>query len=208
MRLVLIDHYDSFTFNVIDWLESSLEGMTIERLPYYNIYKLRDLTERNTDPLVLPPGPNAPHDCPATMQLLKASLGKVPILGICLGHQMLGVVAGGRIVQATTPFHGSTRQILPTSTPGKGLLAGIAAPFSAATYNSLAVTFDTPHEHNEYWQLDAYCSYGDVQAMSFAHPIAPAFGVQFHPESFLSTEENKTLLANWLAAIKHFKAQQ
>lgn len=192
MRLALIDHYDSFTFNVIDWLERD-PGVTVRRIACDNERGLAELAQ-DPLPLVLSPGPRRPEDAPQTLALVRNLLGKKPILGVCLGHQQLAYLAGAEIVPAGAPFHGSTRLVLPVASDG--LFQGVdPAGFRAATYNSLVVreaSLPLP------WRVVARCDRGEVQAMARTVPgEAPAFGIQFHPESFLS--ENAALLrGNWL----------
>ncbi len=201
MYMVLIDHYDSFTFNVIDWLQSSGSDVTLEHVYCDNICRIRQLMQKPEHPLVFSPGPNSPLDCSLSLELLRSSFGKVPMLGICLGHQLLGVYAGGEVVKATNPFHGSKRHIRPEY-PAHGLFEGVALPFYAATYNSLAIKFPTLPLG---WTINATCEHGDIQGISsFINPLAPAFGVQFHPESFLS-ERSETIRGNWLKTIAKFQ---
>lgn len=192
MRLALIDHYDSFTFNVIDWLERD-PAVVCERVSFDDEAGMARLLAAPC-PLVLSPGPKRPEDAASTLALLQKLLGNVPILGVCLGHQMLAHLAGARIVPAAAPFHGSTRKILPLTS--SGLLAGLPlSGFHAALYNSLVVdegSLPAP------WVVTARCEQNEVQAIARLVPgRAPAFGIQFHPESFLS--ENADLLrTNWL----------
>ncbi len=192
MRLALIDHYDSFTFNVIDWLEQDPD-VKVERVCFDDEAAMAALAAAPV-PLVLSPGPKRPEDARATLALVQKLLGKTPILGICLGHQLLAHLAGARIVPGSAPFHGSTREIRPLRSGG--LFAGLgAASFRAATYNSLVVeeaTLPAP------WRVTARCELGEVQAI--AREVAgdaDAFGIQFHPESFLS-ESAALLRGNWL----------
>lgn len=192
MRLALIDHYDSFTFNVIDWLERD-PAVTVDRVAFDDEAALRRL-ESAAVPVVLSPGPKRPEDQPQTLALLRKILGRTPILGICLGHQQLALLAGARIVAGAEPFHGATRAVHPSAS--QGLFADMP-PFRAATYNSLVVepgTLPSP------WIVTACCERGEIQAIERVVPgDAPAFGIQFHPESFLS-EFASVLRRNWLAA--------
>lgn len=196
MRLALIDHYDSFTFNVIDWLERDLD-VRVVRIACDDENGLAGLAASPL-PLVLSPGPKRPEDAVQTLALAQKLLGKVPILGVCLGHQLLAHLAGGRVVAGVAPFHGSTREIRPLA--GEGLFAGFqGAPFRAATYNSLVVDEKSLRAP---WRVTARCDRGEIQAIAREVPgEAPAFGIQFHPESFLS--ENAALLcSNWLRLAK------
>ncbi|MBM4251397.1 MAG: aminodeoxychorismate/anthranilate synthase component II [Deltaproteobacteria bacterium] len=195
MRVALVDHYDSFTFNVIDWLTGLDSAVTVDYLTFDDpagIARLRG----NPCPLVVSPGPKRPEDAGATLALVKDWLGKVPILGICLGHQILAVATGGQVVRAKDPHHGATRRLHMSDAPG--LLAGLASGVEVASYNSLVVAPGTLAPN---WQINAVCGHGEIQAMSrIVQGEAPAFGLQFHPESFLS-EGAAQMRLNWLSAM-------
>lgn len=196
MKLALIDHYDSFTFNVLGWLASGQDGFDVEYMTYDDERSLTRLLER-PKPLIVSPGPKRPEDAPTTLAVLRALLGKVPILGLCLGHQMLGSLAGAEIVRSAEPLHGSRRSIRPVRT--SPLLLGLEAGFAAAVYHSLVVDARSLAKP---WTVDAIDELGEVQAISRVIPgEAPAFGIQFHPESFLS-EGASTLLGNWRAVVQ------
>jgi anthranilate synthase/aminodeoxychorismate synthase-like glutamine amidotransferase len=210
MRLALLDHRDSFTLNVRDWLAFGPAPQDVEVVAADDARAVERVL-RDGVPLVLSPGPKRPEDASITLAAVGQALGRVPILGICLGHQQLAYVAGARIIAATTPFHGSTRAIFVAdlgSDPGSqrlGLFVGMASGFRAAVYNSLAVERDSlPHP----WRVTATCDSGDVAAIERrVAGEAPAFGVQFHPESFLS-ENAAALRANWLREIADWRRAQ
>ncbi len=195
MRVALIDHYDSFTFNVIDWLTGLDGALTVDYLTcddHAGIERLR----ANPCPLVVSPGPKRPEDADATLALVKDLLGKVPILGICLGHQILAIATGAMVVRAAAPHHGATRRLTMGREPG--LLKGMASGLEVASYNSLTVD---PSTLGTSWQINAICDQGEIQAMSrLVEGEAPAFGLQFHPESFLS-QGAAVMRRNWLAAL-------
>jgi anthranilate synthase/aminodeoxychorismate synthase-like glutamine amidotransferase len=196
MQVALIDHYDSFTFNVIDWLRTGDQSIEVVYAAHDDEAALRHLVDAGL-PLVLSPGPKRPEDATSTMALAAALLGKVPILGICLGHQILARLAGASIVQARAPFHGSTREIRVGPVPG--LLAGLGPAFQAAVYHSLAAE---PGTLAMGWEINASCEDGDIQALSREiEGQAPAYGLQFHPESFLSADCAPVIRRNWLAAL-------
>jgi anthranilate synthase/aminodeoxychorismate synthase-like glutamine amidotransferase len=202
MDVFLIDHYDSFTHNVIDWLAGSDGVLAIHCVAWDDAPGLAKAANSHA-PLVISPGPKSPNDVPPTMALLRQQLGLVPILGICLGHQMLAAMSGARIVRGQAPHHGTARRILVDAVK-PGLLAGLAPSFAAGVYNSLVVeAISLP----PIWTINARCDLGEVQAMSYSGGGAPAFGLQFHPESFLSQGAD-VIRANWIAAVQAWRSAQ
>lgn len=213
-QLTLIDHYDSFTFNVIEWLTAD-STMAVRRIAYDDDVAMAQLL-RSPTPLVLSPGPKRPEDAAETVAIVRQLLGKVPIFGVCLGHQVLGWIAGASIDRCKAPFHGSARAIhtikVPASAPGTGAGGNLVSPlfrgcpdyFQAAVYHSLIVNGQqlTPP-----WRVAAVDDLDEVQAIERIVPgEAPAFGVQFHPESYLSEQADR-LRSNWLAAIQRWRAE-
>jgi anthranilate synthase/aminodeoxychorismate synthase-like glutamine amidotransferase len=192
-ELAFIDHYDSFSFNVIDWLQRG--GTSVRYVAFDDHATLAQIANERL-PLVFSPGPKSPDEALSSLQLLQNSLGKVPLLGICLGHQMLAKVAGGKIEKAKNPFHGATRQIHVSARSHK-LFQNIPPCFRAATYNSLTVVPDSGN-----FDVLALCEQGDVQALCWNGKGAPAVSVQFHPESFMSDAGSmQQLCENWLQMI-------
>jgi anthranilate synthase/aminodeoxychorismate synthase-like glutamine amidotransferase len=195
MQIGFIDHYDSFSFNVIDWLREP--GVEILYAAYDDADAMRRIATAGC-PLVLSPGPGRPEDVGPTLALVKALRGKVPIFGICLGHQILGYLDGAEIKRSTAPFHGSARRILVDH--AQGILHDMKPAFTAAVYHSLVVDRDSLPDC---WKILAHDDLGEIQAMEWTPepPLAPAFGVQFHPESFMSEDATPILLA-WLKIAK------
>jgi len=199
MDLFLIDHYDSFTHNVIDWLAGDDGLLNIHCVAWDDASGLQAATQ-SLAPLVISPGPKSPREVPETLALVRQKLGVVPILGICLGHQILAAVGGAAIIRGLMPQHGTARRIL-VHPQEPGLLTGLAPAFTAGVYNSLVVD---PTALAEGWIINARCDLGEVQAMSYT-AAAPAYGLQFHPESFLS-EGAGIIRANWIASVQAWQA--
>lgn len=196
MRLALIDHYDSFTFNVLDWLVGSVnDRVDVVYVPYDSPAAVAAV-EREGLPLVLSPGPKSPGDAPQTLALISRNLGRVPILGICLGHQLLAHNAGARIVRAASPFHGTKIRVRGVS---RDILAGMPPVFAVATYNSLTIDAATLPSA---WEILARSEeHHEVQVIAWKRPnTPPAYGLQFHPESFLS-QHSDILRSNWLQIV-------
>lgn len=199
--MTLIDHYDSFTFNVIEWLTAADPTIEVRYVAYDDAEGMARLRAHPT-PIVISPGPKRPEDAPQTLAIVQELLGIVPILGICLGHQMLGHLAGAAVIRSAAPFHGTTRTIKPTADAAAGLMSGMTPGFKAAVYHSLVVH---PAGLKSPWQITAVDDLGEVQGLArVVDGEAPAFGVQFHPESFLSQNADR-LRANWLEAIASWK---
>lgn len=184
--LLLLDNYDSFTFNLRHALEALGERVAVVRNDAIDAAGIESLAP---EMLVISPGPGAPLEAGASVPAIRASLGRRPILGVCLGHQSLAVALGGRVRRARELVHGKSRGV---RHGGSGLFEGIGDPMLVARYHSLVVDEATlPRE----LAVTARSEGGEIQAM--AHRIHPAAGVQFHPESFL-TPEGSRLLANFL----------
>ncbi len=188
--IVLIDNYDSFTYNLYQYLGELGADVHVVRNDAASVVELQMLAP---DGLVISPGPGEPESAGISMEAIRAFAGKVPVLGVCLGHQAIGRVYGGRIVRAPELRHGKTSEIYHT---GKGVFAGLPNPFTATRYHSLIVDSATcPPE----LEVTAWTADGII--MGLRHRTMPVEGVQFHPESML-TKSGKALLANFLAQIK------
>ncbi len=145
--------------------------------------------------IVFGPGPHAPADVPTSCQLATAALGKVPLFGLCLGHQILGYITGAAIKQRREPWHGTTEELSYDS--DSAMFKNLSGPVHVAIYNSLVVEFSPP---SPTWKIVARNSIGDVMAMTYDTELSngnAAWGVQFHPESFL-TQSGQTMLKNWM----------
>jgi anthranilate synthase/aminodeoxychorismate synthase-like glutamine amidotransferase len=187
----MIDNYDSFTYNLVQYLGelgAELEVVRNDAAP------LDELVARKPDGVVISPGPGRPEDAGVTVPSVKAFGGHgVPLLGVCLGHQAIGEAFGGKVVRARTLMHGKTS---PIRHDGKGVFAGLADGFVATRYHSLVVeAASLPAE------LEVGAHTDDGEIMGLRHRTLPIHGVQFHPESIL-TEAGKQLLANFLAICR------
>jgi anthranilate synthase/aminodeoxychorismate synthase-like glutamine amidotransferase len=198
MELVFIDHYDSFSFNVLEWLRLAADSdLTIHRVTCDDLESIKEL-RNNLRPLVISPGPGKPQDYPATLSLINDAISKVPILGICLGHQMIGEMAGGTIKTAIEPWHGTVHTI--QTLKENWFTAGLKTQFKAVAYNSLVIDMnDAPAAR---WLVLAEDSYG--QAMVLSHADLKVASVQFHPESFAS-DDLSILAKNFIAQISENK---
>jgi len=183
----MIDNYDSFTYNLVQYLGEL--GAEVETLRN-DAASAEALVARNPDGVVISPGPGRPEDAGVSVCALRAfGAARIPVLGVCLGHQALGLVAGGRIVRARTLMHGKTSQIFHE---GEGVFRGLPRPFEATRYHSLVIEAATCPA-----VLEVTARSADGEIMGVRHHELPLEGVQFHPESIL-TREGKALLANFL----------
>lgn len=184
--LLLIDNYDSFTYNLYQYLSQLGAKVKVVRNDAVNI---AGITSQDPSGLVLSPGPGRPETASVTMEAVKAFAGKLPILGICLGHQSIAQVYGAKIVKAKNLMHGKVSQV---NADGQGVFTGIANPFAAMRYHSLAVEEDSvPAE----FVITAKANDGEI--MGIRHRELPIEGIQFHPES-IKTVVGKRILRNFL----------
>jgi anthranilate synthase/aminodeoxychorismate synthase-like glutamine amidotransferase len=188
--LLLIDNYDSFTFNLVHFLGDVGGRCEVVRNDKLTV---ADALSRNPEAIVLSPGPCTPNEAGICLDLIAAAAGKVPILGVCLGHQAIGQAFGGQVVRAPAPMHGKLSQI---SHDGTGILAGVPNPFSATRYHSLIVARDSLPD---VLIPTAWTEDGLIMAMH--HRDLPIHGVQFHPES-IASEHGHRILANFLAIAR------
>ncbi len=183
---VLIDNYDSFTYILHDYLLQTGNECTVYRNDEITVQQLADL---NPERIIISPGPETPLQAGITMSVVDHFHKSTPILGVCLGHQALGMYFGAQLVHTPYPMHGKTSELTHTHHP---LFKGIPSPFTAMRYHSLAVNdFDNI-------QLEILARTEDRTIMALRHKHYPCIGVQFHPES-VGTEYGLQLLKNWAA---------
>ena len=187
--IIVIDNYDSFTYNLVQALGEL--GATVE-VVRNDVVTVDELEARRPARLVISPGPGTPDDAGISVPAIRRLAGKIPILGVCLGHQSIGQAFGGRVARARRLMHGKTSQI---SHDGKTIFQGLSNPFEATRYHSLAVMREgLPDE------LEVSAQADDGEIMGLRHKRYPVEGVQFHPESFLTTEGTR-LLRNFLTHV-------
>lgn len=182
----MVDNYDSFTHNAVDLLRQLGAPVVVRRHDEVTVDEIAAAAPRG---IVLSPGPGRPRDAGVSLGLVRQLGRTVPILGICLGHQVIAEAYGGRIVRAAQPLHGSATPIWHR---GEGLLKGLPRPFPAARYHSLVVD---PHRFGDGLRVTCHSDAGEI--MGLRHPRWPVEGVQFHPESYL-TPEGPRILARFL----------
>ncbi len=186
--LVVIDNYDSFTYNLVQYfgeLGSSPQVFRNDQL------SLDDLIACAPERLVISPGPCTPRESGISIAAIRYFSGKIPLLGVCLGHQCIGEAFGGRVIRAPEPVHGKQAQIIHN---GRDLFAGLSSPFAAVRYHSLVVERDSLPA-----ALEVTATEPGGLIMGLRHQTHPTFGLQFHPESVF-TEAGKVMLANFLRA--------
>jgi anthranilate synthase component II len=188
--LLMIDNYDSFTYNIVQYLGELGEEVRVFRNDKITIAEIEALAPAR---IVLSPGPCSPEEAGISVEVVKHFAGRIPILGVCLGHQSIGYAFGGAIVKSATLMHGKTSPILHD---GEGLFAGLPNPFQATRYHSLVVERDSLPEE---LVVTAWVAEGEI--MGLRHQTLPVWGVQFHPESIL-TQGGMELLQNFLDMSK------
>jgi anthranilate synthase component 2 len=189
--LLLIDNYDSFTYNLAQYLGELGAEVKVVRNDAIGVEEVGRLAPER---IVISPGPCTPNEAGVSLDVIKAYAGKIPLLGVCLGHQAIGQVFGGRIVRAPVVMHGKMSRIFHDE---KGLFEGVANPFTATRYHSLVID---PPSCPEVLAVTAKTWSDEIMGVrhkKFEHTAAPVEGVQFHPESIM-TEAGKQLLANFL----------
>ncbi|GAB4526689.1 MAG: aminodeoxychorismate/anthranilate synthase component II [Anaerolineales bacterium] len=183
--LIVIDNYDSFTYNLVQYLGDLGAQVRVYR---NDAVTPQDIAALRPDHIVISPGPGTPADSGISKEVIRTLGGRIPILGVCLGHQAIAEVFGGTVQRAARPMHG---KVSPVYHYGQGLFLGMPSPFEATRYHSLIVTEPLP----ACLEITAFTREGEI--MGLRHKTDPIYGVQFHPESIL-TLAGKTLLENFL----------
>ncbi|MCL1886925.1 MAG: aminodeoxychorismate/anthranilate synthase component II [Betaproteobacteria bacterium] len=184
--LLMIDNYDSFTYNLVQYFGELGEEVQVYR---NDTITLDDITRLKPDRICISPGPGGPDSAGISLEVLKRFSGVIPILGVCLGHQAIGAAFGGRVVRAKQIMHGKVSRITHTHT---GVFRGLPSPLTITRYHSLAVERSSLPDCLE---VTAWTDDGEIMGMR--HKTLPVEGVQFHPESVLS-EQGHALLGNFL----------
>lgn len=184
--ILVIDNYDSFTYNLVQYLGELGEQIEVHRNDEIDLAGIEAL---KPDHILISPGPCTPNEAGVSLSLLEHFKGKLPILGVCLGHQSIGQAFGGDVIRAERLMHGKTSQI---HHDGNGLFEGLPNPFTATRYHSLIVKRETLPDCLE---ITAWTEEGEI--MGLRHKEYPIEGVQFHPESII-TENGLTMLRNFL----------
>ncbi|HTZ56837.1 MAG TPA: aminodeoxychorismate/anthranilate synthase component II [Acidobacteriaceae bacterium] len=186
----VLDNYDSFTYNLVQYMGELGAEMVIRRNDDLTVEQVEDL---HPERIVLSPGPCTPQEAGISIPLIRHFAGKVPILGVCLGHQAIGAAFGGSIVRAPQLMHGKTS---PVEHDGRNLFAGLANPLTCTRYHSLIVAEENlPEELEVSARVQNGSGHGTI--MGLRHRSYPVEGVQFHPESVL-TADGKSLIQNFL----------
>ncbi|HEY9284967.1 MAG TPA: aminodeoxychorismate/anthranilate synthase component II [Pyrinomonadaceae bacterium] len=187
--LLVIDNYDSFTYNLVQYLCELGAELVVRRNDEVTVEEIG--RELRPEKIVISPGPGTPDGAGVTLEVVEKFAGRVPLLGVCLGHQAIGQVFGGRVVRAPRPVHGKPAEVVHD---GRTIFAGVPRPFKAGRYHSLVVERDTLPAC-----LEVSAETADGLVMGLRHRELAVEGVQFHPESIL-TESGKRLLDNFLRA--------
>ena len=184
--LLMLDNYDSFTYNIVQYFGQLGEDVHVHRNDKITIDEIETLNPKR---LVISPAPCSPEEAGISVAAIKHFAGKIPILGVCLGHQSIGAAFGGKVIRSSSLMHGKTS---PIHHDGKELFQGLPNPFQATRYHSLIVE---RHSLPECLEVTAWVDNGDIMGMRYRE--LPVWGVQFHPESIL-TESGMDLLNNFL----------
>ncbi len=194
--LLVIDNYDSFTYNLVQYFGELGEDIVVRR---NDVLSVDDVMTMSPDAIVVSPGPCTPHEAGISVELIRRAGAAIPLLGVCLGHQAIGEAYGGTVIRASRVMHGKQSRILHD---GTGLFANVPSPLSVMRYHSLIVERSSLPAHLE---VTAVADDDPQEIHALRHRTNPVWGVQFHPESIL-TEHGKTLLVNFLAMATEHRA--
>lgn len=186
MKLLMLDNYDSFTYNLVQYFGELGEDVRTHRNDQITVAEIEAM---QPDRICISPGPCTPNEAGISIDVIRHFAGKVPILGVCLGHQAIGAAFGGDVVRARELMHGKVSEI---THRGTDVFADLPSPFTVTRYHSLAVARDTLPDC-----LEITAETADGEIMGLRHTSLPIYGVQFHPESILS-EHGHALLQNFL----------
>ncbi len=189
MRVLVIDNYDSFTFNLVQYLGELGAHVDVFKNDAIDV---EGIAKQDPDAVLISPGPCTPNEAGVSLALIHALASTLPILGVCLGHQAIGQAFGGRVVRAGRLMHGRTSPIVHDS---RGIFEGLSCPFQATRYHSLLVERSSLPDCLE---ISAWTEEGEI--MGLRHRELDVEGVQFHPESVLTTQ-GKHLVSNWLRRV-------
>jgi anthranilate synthase component 2 len=192
--IVLVDNYDSFTFNLVHYLGELGADVVVHR---NDKIAVSDVLAAEPEAIVLSPGPCTPNEAGICLDLIAQAAPKIPVLGVCLGHQAIGQAFGGAVVRAPQPVHGKLSEV---RHGGQGVFRGINGPFKATRYHSLVVERDSLPE-----ALGVTAETDDGLVMGLAHRTLPVHGVQFHPES-IASQHGHVLLKNFLDLAAQWNA--
>jgi para-aminobenzoate synthetase component 2 len=188
--ILMIDNYDSFTFNLVQYLGELGEELVVKRNDQITLTEIEQL---NPEFLMISPGPCSPNEAGISLEAITQFAGKMPIFGVCLGHQSIGQAFGGKVIRAERLMHGKTSQV---HHDGKTIFQGLDNPLTATRYHSLIVEKETLPDC---FDISAWTEEGEI--MAIRHKTLPIEGVQFHPESIM-TSFGKEMLQNFISAYK------
>lgn len=194
--ILMIDNFDSFTYNLVQYLQGLQEEVVVYRNDSVTCSFIEEL---NPSCIVISPGPKTPDEAGVSLEVIKSFAGRIPILGVCLGHQAIGQVYGARVVNALEPVHGKVHEIAHDT---KGVFKDLKKPLKVTRYHSLVLERESMPECLE---ITAWTEKGEI--MGIRHKSLPVEGVQFHPEAIL-TEMGMEILQNFLLEARRWKEAQ
>ncbi|TMW69935.1 aminodeoxychorismate/anthranilate synthase component II [Alteribacter natronophilus] len=191
--ILMIDNYDSFTYNLVQYLGEMGEELVVKRNDKITVAEIEALAPSY---IMISPGPCSPDEAGVSMEVIRAFAGKIPVFGVCLGHQSIAQVFGGNVIRADRLMHGKTSEIFHDE---KTVFKGLPSPMTATRYHSLIVE---RHSLPDCFDITAETEQGEI--MAIRHNTLPVEGVQFHPESIM-TAEGKRLLKNFIDEYRGFR---